>query len=115
MRARGTQVTYIVIIVVAADDGVMPQTREAIQHAKAANAPMIVAITKVDKPDADLDRVKNELSKEGVLPEDWGGDTQIVGVSAMTGVGIDDLLELGRESCRESVCTYVSIWVVAVT
>src|SRR3546814_15075184 len=79
-------VTDIVIIVVAADDGVMPQTREAIQHAKAANAPMIVAITKVDKPDADLDRVKNELSKEGVIPEDWGGDTQIVGVSAMTGV-----------------------------
>src|SRR3546814_4503607 len=71
----------------------MPQTREAIQHAKAANAPMIVAITKVDKPDADLDRVKNELSKEGVIPEDWGGDTQIVGVSAMTGVCIDDLLD----------------------
>src|SRR3546814_18923044 len=71
----------------------MPQTREAIQHAKAANAPMIVAITKVDKPDADLDRVKNELSKEGVIPEDWGGDTQIVGVSAMTGVAIDDLLD----------------------
>ncbi|HEY9547583.1 MAG TPA: translation initiation factor IF-2, partial [Solimonas sp.] len=93
MRARGAQVTDIVIIVVAADDGVMPQTREAIQHAKAANAPMIVAITKVDKPDADLDRVKNELSKEGVIPEDWGGDTQIVGVSAMTGVGIDDLLD----------------------
>ncbi len=93
MRARGAQVTDIVILVVAADDGVMPQTREAIQHAKAANAPVIVAITKVDKPDADLDRVKNELSKEGVIPEDWGGDTQVVGVSAFTGQGIDELLD----------------------
>ncbi|NGY06145.1 translation initiation factor IF-2 [Solimonas terrae] len=93
MRARGAQVTDIVIIVVAADDGVMPQTREAIQHAKAAKAPMIVAITKIDKPDGDLDRVKNELSKEGVIPEDWGGDTQIVGVSAFTGQGVDDLLD----------------------
>ncbi|WP_028079064.1 translation initiation factor IF-2 [Solimonas soli] len=93
MRARGAQVTDIVILVVAADDGVMPQTKEAIQHAKAAGAPMIVAITKIDKPEADLDRVKNELSKEGVIPEDWGGDTQIVGVSAFTGEGVDDLLD----------------------
>ncbi|WP_028007619.1 translation initiation factor IF-2 [Solimonas flava] len=93
MRARGAQVTDIVILVVAADDGVMPQTKEAIQHAKAANAPMIVAITKIDKPEADLDRVKNELSKEGVIPEDWGGDTQVVGVSAFTGAGIDELLD----------------------
>ncbi|HET8881309.1 MAG TPA: translation initiation factor IF-2 [Solimonas sp.] len=93
MRARGAQVTDIVIIVVAADDGVMPQTREAIQHAKAAKAPMIVAITKIDKPEADLDRVKNELAKEEVIPEDWGGDTQVVGVSAFTGAGVDDLLD----------------------
>ncbi|MFT4046062.1 MAG: translation initiation factor IF-2 [Solimonas sp.] len=93
MRARGAQVTDIVILVVAADDGVMPQTKEAIQHAKAAGAPTIVAITKIDKPEADLDRVKNELSKEGVIPEDWGGDTQIVGVSAFTGEGIDNLLD----------------------
>ncbi|WP_026352809.1 translation initiation factor IF-2 [Solimonas variicoloris] len=93
MRARGAQVTDIVILVVAADDGVMPQTKEAIQHAKAANAPTIVAITKIDKPEADLDRVKNELSKEGVIPEDWGGDTQVVGVSAFTGAGIDELLD----------------------
>ena len=93
MRARGAQVTDIVIIVVAADDGVMPQTREAIQHAKAAKAPMIVAITKIDKPEADLDRVKNDLAKEEVIPEDWGGDTQVVGVSAFTGAGVDDLLD----------------------
>jgi translation initiation factor IF-2 len=93
MRARGAQVTDIVVIVVASDDGVMPQTREAIQHARAANAPMIVAITKIDKPGADLDRVKNDLSKEGIIPEDWGGDTQVVGVSAVTGAGIDALLD----------------------
>ncbi|NKF22641.1 translation initiation factor IF-2 [Solimonas marina] len=93
MRARGAQVTDIAVIVVAADDGVMPQTREAIQHSKAAGAPMIVAITKIDKPDADLDRVKNDLSKEGIIPEDWGGDTQVVGVSAHTGAGIDELLD----------------------
>jgi translation initiation factor IF-2 len=93
MRARGAQVTDIVVLVVAADDGVMPQTREAIQHARAAGAPIVVAVTKVDKPDADLDRVKNELSKENVIPEEWGGDTQIVGVSAVTGEGVDALLD----------------------
>ncbi|AXQ29204.1 translation initiation factor IF-2 [Solimonas sp. K1W22B-7] len=93
MRARGAQVTDIVILVVAADDGVMPQTREAIQHAKSAKAPMIVAVTKIDKPDADLDRVKNELTKYEVVAEEWGGDTQIVGVSAFTGQGIDALLD----------------------
>ncbi|HEY0917157.1 MAG TPA: translation initiation factor IF-2, partial [Solimonas sp.] len=93
MRARGAQVTDIVILVVAADDGVMPQTREAIQHAKSAKAPMIVAVTKIDKPDADLDRVKNELTKYEVVAEEWGGDTQIVGVSAFTGQGIDELLD----------------------
>ncbi|PPE72842.1 translation initiation factor IF-2 [Solimonas fluminis] len=93
MRARGAQVTDIVILVVAADDGVMPQTKEAIQHAKSAKAPMIVAVTKIDKPEADLDRVKNELTKYEVVAEEWGGDTQIVGVSAFTGAGIDDLLD----------------------
>jgi translation initiation factor IF-2 len=93
MRARGAQITDIVVLVVAADDGVMPQTREAIQHARAAGAPMIVAITKVDKPDADLDRVKTELTKEEVVPEDWGGDIQCVGVSAFSGEGIDALLD----------------------
>ncbi|MEW6168362.1 MAG: translation initiation factor IF-2, partial [Pseudomonadota bacterium] len=93
MRARGAQVTDIVVLVVAADDGVMPQTREAIQHAKAAGAPIVVAITKIDKPEADIDRVKTELSKEGVIPEDWGGDVQCVGVSAFTGEGVDALLD----------------------
>ncbi|MGG6652054.1 UNVERIFIED_CONTAM: translation initiation factor IF-2, partial [Salmonella enterica subsp. enterica serovar Weltevreden] len=86
-------VTDIVILVVAGDDGVKPQTREAIQHAKAAKAPMVGAITKIDKPGVDIDRVKNELVKEEVVPEEWGGDTQIVGVSAHTGAGIDALLD----------------------
>ncbi|MBZ0070188.1 MAG: translation initiation factor IF-2 [Gammaproteobacteria bacterium] len=93
MRARGAQITDIVILVVAADDGVMPQTEEAIQHAKAAGVPIVVAINKVDKPEADIDRVKNELVKREVIPEDWGGDTQFVPVSAKTGDGIDNLLE----------------------
>jgi len=93
MRARGAKATDIVVLVVAGDDGVMPQTREAIQHARAAKVPMVVAITKMDKPQSDVDRVKTELSKEGVLPEDWGGDTQFVGVSAHTGAGVDALLD----------------------
>jgi translation initiation factor IF-2 len=93
MRARGTRVTDIVVLVVAADDGVMPQTIEAIQHAKAANVPIVVAINKIDKPEADLDRIKNELSKHELIPEEWGGDTMLVPVSAKTGVGIDDLLD----------------------
>jgi len=93
MRARGSKVTDIVILVVAADDGVMPQTREAIQHAKAAEVPVIVAVNKIDKEDADPDRVKNELSQEGVIPDDWGGDTMFVNVSAHTGEGVDTLLE----------------------
>ncbi len=93
MRARGASVTDIVIVVVAADDGVMPQTEEAVQHAKAANVPIIVAINKIDKAEADPDRVKQDLSKLEVIPEDWGGDTQFVNVSAQTGEGIDDLLE----------------------
>jgi translation initiation factor IF-2 len=93
MRARGAQITDVVVLVVAADDGVMPQTREAIQHAKAAGAPMVVAVTKIDKPEADLDRVKNDLAKEGVIPEDWGGEYQFVGVSSVTGEGVDTLLD----------------------
>jgi translation initiation factor IF-2 len=93
MRARGAQVTDIVVLVVAADDGVMPQTREAIQHAKSAKAPIVVAMTKIDKHEADTDRVKMELSKLEVQAEDWGGDVQFVGVSSVTGQGIDDLLD----------------------
>lgn len=93
MRARGAQVTDIVILVVAADDGVMPQTEEAVQHARAANVPLVVAVNKIDKEGSDPDRVRNELSGRGVVPEDWGGDTQFVHVSAMTGEGIDSLLE----------------------
>ncbi|SFC15705.1 translation initiation factor IF-2 [Pragia fontium] len=92
MRARGAQATDIVVLVVAADDGVMPQTIEAIQHAKAAKVPIVVAVNKIDKPEADMDRVKNELSQYNVLPEEWGGDTQFIPVSAKVGTGIDDLL-----------------------
>ena len=93
MRARGAQITDIVILVVAADDGVMPQTKEAIQHAKAAGAPIVVAMTKVDKPQIDTERVKMELSQLEVQPEEWGGDVQFVGVSSITGQGIDALLD----------------------
>ena len=93
MRARGAKATDIVILVVAADDGVMPQTKEAIHHAKAAEVPIVVAITKIDKPDANSERVRQELVAEGVVPEDWGGDAMFVEVSAKTGQGIDTLLE----------------------
>jgi translation initiation factor IF-2 len=93
MRARGAQVTDIVILVVAADDGVMPQTKEAIQHAKAAGVPLIVAVNKIDKEEANPDRVTQELSQEEVIPEAWGGDTMFVHVSAKTGQGIDELLD----------------------
>lgn len=93
MRARGAKSTDIVVLVVAADDGVMPQTIEAIQHAKAAEVPIVVAVNKIDKPEADPDRVKTELSRYNVMSEDWGGDSQFVHVSAKSGEGIDDLLE----------------------
>ena len=93
MRARGAQCTDIVVLVVAADDGVMPQTREAVQHARSAGVPLVVAMNKMDKEEADPDRIKTELAGMEVIPEDWGGDVQFVPVSAHTGAGIDDLLE----------------------
>lgn len=93
MRSRGAKATDIVVLVVASDDGVMPQTIEAVQHAKAAGVPVVVAINKMDKPEADLDRIRNELSQHGIISEEWGGDTQFVPVSAKTGQGIDQLLE----------------------
>ena len=93
MRARGAKVTDIVVLVVAADDGVMPQTKEAIAHAKAANVPLVVAINKIDKPEANPERVKQELVAESVIPEEYGGETQFIPVSAKTGEGIDALLD----------------------
>lgn len=93
MRARGAQVTDIVVLVVAADDGVMPQTLEAIAHAKDAKVPIIVAVNKIDKPEANPDRVKTQLSEQGLTPEEWGGDTQYVNISAKQKIGIDDLLD----------------------
>ncbi len=93
MRARGAKVTDLVILVVAADDGVMPQTREAIHHAKAGNVPVIVAVNKIDKPGANPEKIRQEVSNEGVVPEEWGGDAMFVDVSAKTGQGIDALLD----------------------
>ena len=94
MRARGAKITDITIIVVAADDGVMPQTVEAINHAKAAEVPIIVAVNKMDKPSANPDRVMQELTEHGLVPEAWGGETIFVPISALKGEGIDNLLEM---------------------
>ena len=94
MRARGAHITDIVVLVVAADDGVMPQTIEAINHARAANVPIIVAVNKIDKPNAEPDRIKRELADQGLTPEEWGGDTIFVEVSAKQGIGIESLLEM---------------------
>ena len=93
MRARGSKLTDIVVLVVAADDGVMPQTKEAVEHARAAGVPLIIAVNKIDKPEAQADRVKTELGQVDVIPEDWGGDTMFIEVSALTGQGVDDLLD----------------------
>ena len=93
MRARGAEITDIAILIVAADDGVMPQTKESIQHARAAGVPMVVAVTKMDVASADIEKVKSGLSAEEIIPEDWGGDTMVVPVSSHTGEGIDDLLD----------------------
>ncbi len=103
MRARGASITDIVIIIVAADDGVMPQTKEAIDHAKAAGVPIIVAVNKMDKPGANAEKVLTEMAEAGVMPEEWGGDVMFVNISAKTGMGIDDLLErilLVSEMCE---------------
>ena len=94
MRARGARVTDVVILVVAADDGVMPQTREAIEHARAADVPLVVAINKIDKANANPERVKTELSELGLTPEDWGGQTVTVEVSAKQQQNLDSLLEM---------------------
>jgi translation initiation factor IF-2 len=115
MRARGAKVTDIVVLVVAADDGVMPQTLEAIDHAKAAKVPIVVAINKIDRPDATPDRIKQQLSDRGLLAEDWGGDTPMIPVSAKTKLNVDlllenilvvaDVLELKANPTRPGVCT----------
>ena len=117
MRARGAQVTDIVILIVAADDGLMPQTLEAIDHAKAASVPIIVAINKIDKPAADIDKIKKQLSEKGILVEDWGGKYQCSAISAKTGEGIDDLLDkillesdvLDLKAPQECLCKAVVI------
>ena len=93
MRSRGANITDIVILVVAADDGVKPQTEEAISHAKAAGVPIVVAINKMDTEGADPEKVKSELSAKEIVPEDWGGDTQCIQISALRGDGVEDLLE----------------------
>ncbi|WWO95673.1 MAG: translation initiation factor IF-2 [Candidatus Dasytiphilus stammeri] len=93
MRARGVQLTDIVVLVIAADDGIMPQTIEAIQHAQAAQVPIVVAINKIDKSSSDIEQIKNQLSHYNLMPEEWGGDTQYVSISAKTGIGIDELLD----------------------
>src|SRR2546423_11131573 len=95
MRARGAEVTDIAVLVVAADDGVMPQTKESIAHARAAEVPIVVAVNKIDVPDADPNRVRGDLAAEGLQPEDWGGTTQFSDVSAKQAQNLDDLLEKG--------------------
>ncbi len=102
MRARGAKVTDIVILIVAADDGVMPQTIEAINHAKAADVPIVVAVNKIDKPGADPTRVRQELTEYGVIPEEWGGQNMFVNISAKQKIGIDDLL---RPCCSRPTCS----------
>ena len=117
MRARGTQVTDIVILIVAADDGLMPQTIEAIDHAKAASVPIIIAINKIDKPSADIDKIKNQLSDKNILVEDWGGKVQCAAISAKTGEGIDDLMDkilleadvLDLKAMQECLCRGIVI------
>jgi translation initiation factor IF-2 len=94
MRARGAKVTDIIVLVVAADDGVMPQTREAVNHARSANIPMVVAINKIDKPEANIDKVRRELAELQLVPEEWVGDTIFANISAKTGTGVKELLEL---------------------
>ncbi len=94
MRARGAKVTDVAVVVVAADDGVMPQTKEAIDHARAADVPMLIAVNKIDKEGANLERVRNELAQEGITPEEWGGDTVFAEVSAKTHEGLDNLLDM---------------------
>merc|ERR1711990_335665 len=93
MRARGAECTDLIVLVVAADDGMMPQTLEAINHAKAAKVPILVAINKIDKPNLDIKRIKNELSQNGLIPEEWGGDVIFVNISAKHGTNIDKLLD----------------------
>ena len=99
MRMRGANATDIAILVVAADDGVMPQTREAIDHAKAANVPIIVAVNKIDKPNTNVDKLMSELSELGLTPEEWGGDTIFVKISAKTGEGMEQLV--GRNTYQD--------------
>src|SRR4029450_7176027 len=93
MRARGAEATDIVVLVVAADDGVMPQTGAAANHAQAAGSPIVVPINKIDREQANVDRVKQQLSDQGLIPSDWGGDTEMVPVSALQSLGLDELLE----------------------
>ena len=93
LRARGAKLTNVAVIVIAADDGIMPQTKESIEHAKAAGVPIIVAVTKIDKPNNNFEKIKNDIGIFDLIPEDWGGDVPVIGVSSITGQGIDDLLE----------------------